>query len=220
MTGVRSYGSSLRMQNVFNPDALPDAEPRLKKFATKILRPLFTCVEVDCGTTIGRKVPIPEISIEGLISLETNSPYTDEDETELLSEGETFARTRDSVACLSAGGTCAYCGNGYLARVGSSDTMSVGEKYEMGTSPRSYQNYVAGKYAGSLLGFNTLNSDPLSAPEVKWGYLTSHVEMDRMCGLLRPFKVNRDELEYLYTIEDILERALAIIATYGVYANA
>lgn len=217
--GVRSYGSSLRMQNVFNPDALPDTDARLKNFARKILVPEFKCVESNCGTTIGRRVPIPEIPLDGLIRLDNNQRYTEDDEYELLENGEFFARVRDSVSCISEGGTCAFCGNGYYARLGIDDSMAVGQTHPMPTSARSFQNYIAKRPSGSLIGFNVLTSDPLSAPSGNWAYLTSHSEMDRMCALLGNLKVTREEIDYLYSIEDVLERALAIIAVYGVYGN-
>ncbi|CAL9955641.1 hypothetical protein VPHD69_0008 [Vibrio phage D69] len=218
--GVRSYGSSLRMQNIYNPEALPDTNPILKSFARRVLVPKFSCVELDCGTSIGRRVELPEQEAAGLISLETNEAITEEEVLDSLRNGVFFSRVRDSVTCLSEGGTCAYCGNGYYARVGVDDSMGVGESYEMPTSARSYQNYIANTYSGSIVGFSPLASDPLSSPSSKWSTITSHSEMDRMCRQLAPLKVNKDEMAYLYTIEDILERALAIIATYGVYGNA
>lgn len=218
--GVRSYGSSLRMQNIYNPDALPDTDPRLKAFAKRILVPRFKCVEQDCGTTIGRRVELPEQDAENLISLETNQRITEDEILDSLRNGIFFLRVRDSVTCLSEGGHCAFCGNGYYARIGIDDSMGPGMRYDMPASARSYQNYVANTFSGSLVGFSPLASDPLPAPSSKWSTITNHTEMDRMCGFLKPLNVNVDELEYLYTIEDILERALAIIATYGVYGNA
>lgn len=218
--GVRSYGSSLRMQNIYNPDALPDTDLRLKSFARKILTPRFKCVELDCGTTIGRRVELPEQDAENLINLETNQHITEDDILDSLRNGKFFMRVRDSSTCVSEGGHCAFCGNGYYSRIGVDDSMGVGVTYDMQSSARSYQNYIANTFSGSIVGFSPLASDPLPAPARKWEYITNHTEMDRMCSLLEPLKVNVDELEYLYTIEDVLERALAIIATYGVYGNA
>lgn len=218
--GVRSYGSSLHMQNVFNPDALPDVLPNIKAFGERILRPEFSCLEQDCGTTIGRRVPIPEVDTTGLIRLETNRPITEQDIIDSLQSGEFFHRVRDTSTCLTVGGFCARCGNGLYARLGLDGGTGVGQKYKLITRARSYQNYVAGTYSGSILGFSTLTSDPLPAPTSKWSSITSHAEMDRLCNELKTLKVNRDEMEYLYTIEDILERALAIIGTYGVYGYA
>lgn len=218
--GVRSYGSSLRMQNIFNPEALPDTDMRIKDFAQRILIPNFQCVEHDCGTRIGRRIEIPEQKAEGLLSLGDSHVIVEEDVIEELVSGGTFVRVRDSVACLSEGGHCELCGNGYKARTESEGSMSVGNYYQMPTSTRSFQNYIANSYSGSIVGFSPLASDPLAAPGVKWINITNHEEMDRICSRLEALKVNVDELEYLYTISDILERALAIIATYGVYGNA
>lgn len=218
--GVRSYGSSLLMQNVYNPEALPDTVPALKSFASKILSPVFKCVEEDCKTTIGRTLAIPEIDSVGLIDLATNSKITDADVVNWITNGIFIARVRDTSTCLSEGGFCSKCGNGFFARKGENNFTGVGDEYVLQTSARSYQNYIAGKYAGSLMGFSTLTSDHLPAPQYKWSLLTSHKEMDKLCALLGNMKINSDELAYLYTIDNILERALAIIGTYGVYGNA
>lgn len=218
--GVRSYGNSLYTQNVFNPDALSDSIPLIKAFGYRILRPEFTCVEMDCKTPIGRRVNIPEVDTVGLIDLETNFKITEQDVVDSLMDGVFTTRLRDTANCLTQRGFCAFCGNGFYARVGIDDSVGVGHKYTLLTSARSYQNYVAKTYSGSLLGFSPLTSDPLPAPDRNWTTITNHSEMNRLCDLLRSTKLPRDTLDYLYTIDNVLERALTIIGLYGVYGYA
>ncbi len=218
--GVRSYGNSLLMQNIYDFDALPTVNPILSAFSEKILNPRFTCVEADCQTTIGRRVNIPEVDVVGLYDLNTNRFIIEADIIRWLTNGIFTARLRDASSCLSSGGFCAICGNGYFAREGSGRSAEVGQSYVMSSPARSYQNYVAETFSGSLLGFSPLTAFPLSSTAAKWDLITDHVEMDAMCRQLEIMNVNSDELAYIYTIEDILERALAIIGTYGVYGNA
>ena len=219
--GVRSYVNSLTMQNVFRPEALPAVIPELKKFGYKILHPEFKCVEEDCKTAIGRRINIPEVNAIGLIDLSTNQRITEKNIIDYLVSGIYEIRVRDTVSCVShKGGFCSNCGNGFFAREGMEDLAGIGESYTLITSPRAYQNYIAKSFSGSLLGFGTLTSSPLPAPSFAWHTLTSHREMDKLCDRLKTLKVSTDEMEYLYTIEDILERALAIIGTYGVYGYA
>ena len=219
-TGVRSYGNSLHMQNIFDPDKLPDVIPEVKAFASRILRPVFKCVEVDCGTKIGRRIDIPEVDAVGLIDLHTNEYIRHEDIVHYLDSGIYNIRVRDTVSCLSNRGFCAKCGNGFFAREGERVDTGPGNEYMLKTSPRSYQNYVASTFSGSLFGFSTLTASPLPAPPYAWDLLTTHREMDRLCDKMKAININVDEMEYMYSVEDILERALLIIGMYGVYGYA
>lgn len=218
--GVRSYGNSLRMQNVFDPTALPNTIPALKTFGTKILAPEFLCVESDCGTTIGRVLQIPEFNAEGLIDLTSNAVITEQNIIDWIIAGTYIARVRDTSTCVSEGGFCSRCGNGFFARINSNEITGPGVRYALPVPPRAYQTYIAGTYSGSLIGFSPVASAPLPGLERDWETVTTHQEMDRMCALLGGLNVPQEDLDYLYTVETVLERALLIIAVYGVYGNA
>lgn len=217
--GVRSYGNSLLMQNIFDPQALPDTIPAVKLWADKVLNPRSRCVENDCGTTIGRVVNIPEVDVEGLIELESDSTITRSMVLTWLDNGITLIRLRDTSTCVSVGGHCAKCGRGFSARKGLRNDIIVGEYYDLAGNPRAYQNYAARTFSGSLLGFSELASSPLPTVPRNWRQITSHSEMDRICAQLATLNVPSDEMEYILNVEDLLERALIIIGVYGVYAN-
>lgn len=217
--GVREYGNSLLVQNVFDPDKIPDVDPSFKAFAYKILTPSVLVVEDNCKTTIGRVLPIPEINPVGLIKLSDTKQIVDQDVIDSLSEGKFIMRTRDTNNCVSDGGVCSLCSYGYNARYGSYETPRPGAYLKARKSPIAYLNYLASTYSGALAGYSKLNDTPLPALPRYWDNITNHTEMDRLCVKLKNLKVSVDELEYLYTIEDVLERALLIINVYGVYAS-
>lgn len=219
--GVRSYSNSLLLQNVFNLDAIPNTDPILRSFANKILNPTMPCTEIDCETTIGRRMDIPDTDYEvlGLIALDTNAPIDDPYLVERLTAGNYFVRTRDTGNCLTENGFCRLCGRGYGARVGVTLNPAVGSSYALTGDTRGYMNYLAGTYSGALLGYEQLGVPVLPTIPENWSLITSHAEMDRLVPRLRSLRQNIDENDYLYTIEDILERALAIIAYYGVYGS-
>lgn len=217
--GVRSYGNSLLLQNVYNPDNLNDVNSAVTSFARRILRPTMRCREVDCETKIGRVVQIPEFDPVGLIDLETDRPITNDDVEANLRDGVTFMRVRDSANCVTVNGICSKCGRGYFARTDRNFTPTPNTDVELTGSPRAYQNYIAGTYSGAAMGYLALADDPLPALPENWGTVTNHNEMDQMCYHLDNMKVNRDELEYIRGVDGILERALLIVGTYGVYGS-
>lgn len=217
--GVRSYGNTLLVQNIFEPDNLPDTIPLLKNFARKILTPNLKCVEADCGTTIGRVLQVPESDLVGLIRLDTNAVITDQDVTDWIRDGVYYTRVRDTSSCLSQRGFCRNCGRGYAARIGSDEAPSLGESYQFKSSPRALQNYISKTFSGSVMGWSPVASEPLQTTPDTWTSLTTHLEMDSLCRLLRPLGMARDDYEYLFSVDNILERALLIIGTYGVYGN-
>lgn len=215
--GVRSYGNSLLLQNVFNMEVLPAEDRDIFDFAKKILHPTLDVVESDCGTLLGRRVKLVQSTL-GNIELGEEVPVTGQRLNELIAGGYTVVRTRDLSACVATGGVCASCARGTLTRRGL-PTGDISGRIMVPTTPRSAQNYVANSYSGSLLGYEPIDSDPLPGYPALWNKITSHKEMDSVCRRLKDFKISVDELEYLYGIEDVLERALAIIAFYGVYAS-
>lgn len=218
--GVRSYGNTLVLQNIFIVDNLPDKVPALKNFARKILRPNLRCTEAECGTQVGRVVQVPEGDLVGLINLEDNSVISDQDITDWINEDVFFARVRDTSTCVTRGGFCRNCGTGYYARIDEVNSPSIGETLEFPEYPRAFQNYIANTYSGAMVGWQPLSSEPLPIIPDNWSYITNHSEMDAMCNLLRPLGISREDYTYINSVEDILERALLIICLYGVYGNA
>lgn len=218
--GVRSYGNTLLTENLFKVPNLPDKIPAIKAFAYKILEPDFKCIEDDCSTTIGRLLQVPEADLVGLIELESNQYVVEQDIFDWILEDRYTVRVRDTSACVTKDGFCRRCGTGYNARVGIVGSPELGEFKKFESSPRAFQNYLAGTYSGAVTGWQKVAAAPLPGVPDDWSVLTSHGEMDRLCNLLKPLGIAQDDLEYLYGVEDILERALLIIATYGVYSNA
>lgn len=219
--GVRSYGSTLLTQNLLVADNLPDKIPALKNFSRKILEPSFKCVEDDCGTTVGRLLQIPESTLVGLVELDTNRVITDQHIIDLINLDRYTLRVRDTSSCVSKGGFCRRCGTGYNARVGIPGSPAIDEYVTFKPeSSRPYQNYISNTYSGSVMGWLPLAADPLPSVADNWSLITSHSEMDGLCYMLKPLGMARDDYDYLFQVEDILERALLIIGTYGVYGNA
>lgn len=217
--GVRSFSNSLLVQNIYNPDNLPDTIPAIKKFAYTILTPTLPCVEVECGTTIGRVLQVPEFDPVGLINLEDNSVITDTDVVDLLRQDITYMRVRDVSNCVSTNGFCSNCGRGFYARIEAPQVPTVGLKYTLSGSPRSFQNYIANTFSGAVMGYSALSAEPIPGIPSDWSSLTNHPSMDRLCTQLAGLGLPQDDLAYLMSVEDILERALLIIGTYGVYGN-
>lgn len=217
--GVRSYGSALLTQNIFVTDNLPNTIPAIKSFARKVLEPTFTCKEADCKTTVGRLLQVPEASLEGLIRVDNNQAITEQNIIDWINADVYTTRVRDTSSCLTVGGFCRDCGTGYNARILEYGTPELGKPMTFKSSPRSFQNYIAGTYSGAAMGWLPLSADPLPNDPTDWNTITSHGEMDKLCRLLLPKGMPRDEYDYLFTVTDVLERALLIIGTYGVYGN-
>lgn len=217
--GVRSYGNALLTQNMYDPANLPNTVPALKNFASKVLEPTLECLEVDCGTKVARLLQVPEANLLGLIRLDNNQPIIDQDIVDWIKSDQYTTRVRDTSSCVTAGGFCRNCGTGYNARIGIQESPSIGDRITFKSSPRSFQNYIAKTYSGSAMGWLPVAADPLPTIPFNWMKLVSHGEMDRLCHLLKPLGMAQDDFDYLFTVEDVLERALLIIGTYGVYGN-
>ena len=217
--GVRSYGNALLTQNIYDPKNLPDKIPAIKNFANKVLRPTLTCLEADCGTNVGRLLQVPEANLLNLIRLDNNQPIIDSDIVNWINEGKYTTRVRDTSACTTAGGFCRNCGTGYNARIGIQGSPALGSTINFESSPRSFQNYIAKTFSGAAMGWLPVAADPLPTIPFNWMTITSHGEMDGLCRLLKPLGMAQDDFDYLFTVDDILERALLIIGTYGAYGN-
>lgn len=217
MIGVRSYGKTLLFQNVFNADKVPGTDPVLKAFARKILNPKIECIEENCGTTIGRRMSALS-KLDGLISLETNLAITDDYVKSKLSKGEYYIRVRDGGHCASENGVCSLCASGTNARLGVRLIPSVGTRPELKGTPRAFQNYLADTYSGSLLGYQKVDAEPLPIHGSLWNKVTTNEEVSFMLDRLSKLDIPRDEISYIRSIEDMLEKALMIIAYYGVYS--
>lgn len=217
--GVRSYGNTLTVQNLFIPNNLPDTVPQIKEFARRILTPTLKCTIENCGTKIGRLLQVPEGSKVGLIRSDTLQPITDQDVIDWVSNDIYTVRVRDTSSCLVDKGFCRICGTGHNARIGDPTSPVIGQDKTFAPSARAFQNYIASTYSGAVMGWSELSSDPLPTVPDNWKYITNHDEMDRMCRLLLSRKLPRDDYDYIMSVTDILERALLIIGTYGVYGN-
>lgn len=217
--GVRSYGNTLMVQNMFIPENLPDSIPLIKEFAIRILTPTIQCKVADCKTTVGRLLQVPEGTKVGLIRSDTLAPISDSDITGWVTNDVYTVRVRDTSSCLVDNGFCRVCGSGYKARIGQEGIHSVGSFVKFEPSARAFQNYIANTYSGAVMGWSVLSSDPLPTTPDNWSYITSHDEMNRLARLLLPKGLPRDDYDYLLSVTDILEKALLLIGTYGVYGN-
>tara|TARA_R110002073_G_scaffold297130_3_gene463210 strand:- start:314 stop:817 length:504 start_codon:yes stop_codon:yes gene_type:complete len=161
---------------------------------------------------------VPETDPSGLISLDTNAVITEEYIVSVLSQGIYTIRVRDTNTCVSVGGFCARCGRGYNARTTGTDVYPlVGSYYRLTGSAASYQNYIAKRQVGALLGYSVLTADPLPSVPRNWILLLTDREVGKMVSLLVGMGLPVDISEYILLIPDRLEQALAIIAYYGVY---
>lgn len=219
--GVRSYANSMLMENLFKQKSMPDLNRALKSFSTKILMPSVKIVEDNCGTLIGRNVSADDDSMMGLLALDTDTLIDDAYLVEKYTQGIYTIRVRDTSACTSPGGICRRCLHGTFVRLGFTDTVpAIGTTVRMPTDPESYINYLGNTYGGSLLGVSPLPADPLPIRPDMFASLVTSEEMDTMVSNLQALKVPDDEIDYLNTIHDKLERAFMIVAYYGVYGNA
>lgn len=230
--GVRSYANTLMIANIYKN--IPRRDPVLHRFAKKILNPMVTVVNEDCGTTIGLKINTEE-DVIGLIALDTNQPIDEAYLTALYQKGIYDVRVRDTSTCTSRGGVCAKCYRGRLVykEKYSISGINIEESFGINSTMNSflkknviiqgdeiaYINYVANTFSGALLGVSPIPAGPLPMNSSKWSQITDHKEMDRMCNQLANLKISQDEIDYLYTVKDVLERALIIVAYYGVYGS-
>lgn len=219
--GVRSYANSMLIENLFRQRAMPDLLPNVKSFTTRILMPSVKIVEEDCFTLIGRNVSANDYSMVGLLALDTDEIIDEDYVVERYKKNIFTIRVRDTSACTSKGGICRKCLHGTLIRLGVDDEVApVGTTIRMPVESSSYLNALAKTYSGALLGAKPMASAPLPIrPDLFHGMIT-HEEMDMIVRELSGLKIPTDEVEYLNGIHDKFERALAIIAYYGVYGNA
>jgi hypothetical protein len=204
---------------MFIPENLPDSIPLLKEFATRILTPTLQCKVANCNTSIGRLVQVPEGTKVGLIRSDTLLPISDSDITGWVINDIYTVRVRDTSSCLVTNGFCRVCGSGYKARIGEEGAYPVGSSATFEPSARAFQNYIANTYSGAIMGWSVLSSDPLPTIPDNWSYITSHDEMDRLARMLLAKGLPRDDYDYILSVTDILEKALLLIGTYGVYGN-
>lgn len=219
--GVRSYATSMMLENLFKQKSMPDLLPNVKAFTTKILQPTVKIVEEDCHTMIGRNVSADDYSMIGLLALDTDELI---DEQYLIDkyENNIFAiRVRDTCACTSNGGVCRKCLHGTYIRLGMNlPVPPVGSIVKLPVESASYLHHLASTYSGALVGALPLPAAPLPIRPDLFSALVSHEEMDMVTRDLETLKIPSDELDYMNNIQDRFERALLILTYYGVYGNA
>lgn len=231
-SGVRSYANALLIANLYS--SIPKKDPTLFRFAKKILEPTVMVVNADCGTVIGSKMSTEE-DVTGLIALDTDMPIDEAYLNAQYIQGIYDVRVRDTSSCTSAGGVCGKCYRGHLVReeiknnldfnpltspaVKTASSTYVGGSVNVPGDPVAFQRYIANTYSGSLVGVAPVPSGSLPIRSGTWQVVTNHSEMDKMCDRLGLLGISQDELDYTRDVKDLLERALIIIAYYGVYGS-
>lgn len=219
--GVRSYANSMLIENLFRQRAMPDLLPNVKSFTTRILMPSVKIVEDDCHTLIGRNVSADDYSMVGLLALDTDEIIDEAYVVERYKKNIFTIRVRDTCACTSTGGICRKCLHGTFIRLGIKDDVpAVGTTIRMPVESSSYLNALAKTYSGALLGVKPMAAAPLPIRPDLFNGMVTHEEMTMIVREMASLKIPSDEVDYLNGIHDKFERALAIVAYYGVYGNA
>ena len=218
MTGVRSYGNALFIENLFK--YIPSKLPAFARFARKILNPTVTVVSEDCNTVIGSKKAADD-NLIGQIALATGKPITLDYLDSMFKQGVYDIRIRDTESCTATGGICQACLKGLYARLGVTNAIpSVGEEVSLEAAPSSYIGYLADTYSGALVGILPIPCDPLPVNPTILASMITHDEMNSLIKRFSDLAVTQDEIDYMLTISDKFEKALMIVAYYGVYGNA
>lgn len=233
-SGVRSYANALLIANLYSN--IPTRDADLHRFAIRVLRPSVKVVQLDCGTTIGTLMSTEE-DVTGYIALDTNQPITEDYLSAKYAEGIYEVRTRDTSSCTASGGVCGKCLRGHLVKeerriqgplfnpstspsVSTPASAYLGRVVTLPGDPVAFQRYIANTYSGSLVGVAPVPSGDLPVRSGLWSAVLKHSDMDRMCDKLEKLGISQDELDYTRSVKDLLERALIIIAYYGVYGSA
>ena len=110
---------------------------------------------------------------------------------------------------------------GLYARLGyTSPVLEVGSPVTLEGAPSSFIGYLAGTYSGALVGILPIPTDPLPVNPAIMAGLVTHEEMDSLINRFSDLAVTQDEIDYMLSIPDKFEKALMIVAYYGVYGNA
>ena len=218
MVGVRSYGNSLFIENLFK--RVPNKDTALTRFSKKVLNPTVKVTLSDCNTVIGTKKAADD-SLIGQISLATGKPITLDYLDDMFRQGIYDIRVRDTESCTARNGICKECLKGLYARLGATEKIpEVGSSVTLPGAPGAFLAYLASTYSGALLGILPIPSDSLPVNPTIMSDLVDHDEMDTMLNKLLVLGVTQDEVDYIRRIPDKFEKALMIVAYYGVYGNA
>ena len=218
MVGVRSYGNSLFIENLFK--YIPNRDDALARFSRRLLNPEVRVTAADCNTVIGSRKAADDTLI-GQIALATGKKISLAYLDELFSKGIYEVRVRDTESCAARNGICLACLEGLYARTGITDPLpEVGSSVVIKSSPSSFLGYLAGTYSGSLIGVLPIPTDSLPVNPTIMSDLVTNDEMDLLSDKLLTLNVTRDEVDYIKTIADKFEKALMIVSYYGVYGNA
>lgn len=106
---MRTYSSFLLFEEVL--DFVPQTDTGLYLFTQDVIKPKVRVVEADCGTTVGRVIPV-NYEIEGLIELATDIIINKTRIDTLLTAGTYFVAVRDLYSCVSSQGICQRCYQG------------------------------------------------------------------------------------------------------------
>lgn len=218
MVGVRSYSNALFVENLFKH--VPNRLPAFTRFSKKILNPTVTITAANCNTVIGSKKASDDTLI-GQIALATGTPITLEYLDSMFRQGVYEIRVRDTESCTAVGGICQACLKGLYARLGNTSPIpAVGSSVTLEGAPSSFLGYLAGTYGGALVGILPIPTDPLPVNPAIMASLVTHEEMNSLINRLSDLAVTQDEVDYMLSIPDKFEKALMIVAYYGVYGNA
>lgn len=218
MVGVRSYSNALFIENLFKQ--VPNRLPAFTRFSKKVLHPTVTIKAADCNTVIGSKKASDD-NLIGQIALATGKPITLEYLDSMFRQGVYDIRVRDTESCTAIGGICQACLKGLYARLGNTSPVpEVGSSVTLEGAPSSFIGYLAGTYSGALVGILPIPTDPLPVNPAIMAGLVTHEEMDSLINRFSDLAVTQDEIDYMLSIPDKFEKALMIVAYYGVYGNA
>lgn len=216
--GTRSYANALFLENIFN--VTPKKDMDLYRFARRVIYPTVKVTIEDCKTLVGLKLQAETDTI-GMINLATGLPITMTYLEGLWSQGVYDLRVRDTSTCTAPGGICQKCLAGAMARKKQAGTEPpVGSVVTLKGESGAFLEYLGNTYSGALMGIEAVPSSPLPIRSALYSGIVDHQTMDKLSNNLRALKMNQDEVDYTKTVKDELERALIMIAYYGVYGSA
>lgn len=216
--GNRSYANALFLENIFN--VTPKVDMDLYRFARRVIYPTVKVVIDDCRTLIGLKLQAETDTI-GMINLDTGLAITQDYLNSLYVQGIYELRVRDTSTCTAPGGVCKKCLAGAMARHKQAGTVPpVDSVVTLKGDSGAFLEYLGNTYSGALMGIESVPSSPLPIRSALYSGIVDHQTMDKLANNLKTLKMNSDEVDYTKTVRDELERALIMIAYYGVYGSA
>ncbi len=103
---IRSYANDILFETVF--DSLPDNNTTLSRLADQIFSPRLTLTESDCGTTLGKVIPLTYEAV-GYVELTTGNALSLTRIRELLDQDLYTVSVRSTSSCIAKEGLCQAC---------------------------------------------------------------------------------------------------------------